>query len=121
MGGKKKKFGKPSTDAQKAHYIANKSGVWDKQCIDCRWIYVKFNPACPKCASMNWDLVNHVPDPDFEPGKSEIPYLPIPEQIKAECALIREGWDESRLSTQENVMSWAIQIVEAQKKTPDEE
>ena len=120
MPGKRPKFGKPSTDEQKAHYIANKGGVWDKQCIDCRWRYVKFNPACPKCASLNWDLVNHVPDPDHLPGKSEIPYLPSPEQIREECAKIREDWDDVRLSSQEQIEGWVLPEVQAQKKAPDE-
>ena len=120
MAGKKRKFGKPSTDPQKEHYLSIKGGVWDKQCRDCRWVYVKFHRECPKCESINWDLMNHVEDPDYEPGKSEIPYLPTPEQIKEECSLIRRGWDESRLATQENVAGWQLPEVLAQKKAPDE-
>jgi len=120
MAGKKRKFGIPSTDSQKEAYLANKGGVWDKQCRDCRWVYVKFYRECPKCESINWDLLNHVDDPDFEPGKSAIPYLPTPEEIKRKCALIRRGWDEGRLAIQENVTGWQLPEVGTQKKAPDE-
>jgi len=121
MGGKRKKFGSPHTEAQKAHLVASKGGVWDKQCVDCRWIYVKFSKACPKCESISWDLVNCVQDPDFEPGASDIPYLPTPEEIRKECAVIREGWDDKRLALQEDMQGWYVPVVEAQKKGPGEE
>ena len=121
MSGKQRKFKPSHPEAQKAHLVASKGGVWDKQCVSCRWIYVKFHKECPHCHSADGDLVNHINDPDHEPGRSEIPYLPTPREIRYECRIIREGWDERRLANQEAIRGWNLPVLSAQKKDPEEE
>ena len=42
-------------------------------------------------------------------------YTPTPEEIRAECEKIREGWDELRWSREEKYVEWQVPIIEAKK------
>ena len=108
------------TQKEKVNRVETKGGVWDKQCEDCRWIYVKFNPACPKCGSVEGDLVGNVNDPDGTERESNPPYLPTPEEIRQRCEEIREDWDEDRLKHQERFENWKVPVSLLGMEFPDE-
>ena len=42
-------------------------------------------------------------------------YVPTPEQIKEECAKIREGWDERKWADQEKRKDWYAPVMKPPK------
>ena len=116
--GRRRRKSKPSTDGEKAMLLEYR-GVWDKQCEDCRWVYVKFFKQCPKCESTEWDLVGRVSDPDRS-READPSYTPTPEEIRQQCEEIRKDWDEDRLKQQERFRHWQVPASEinSDEKSP---
>lgn len=114
---KKRRASKPSSAGEKSYLVNHISQPWDKQCEDCRWIYLKFHRACPECGSKSWDLMGRVYDPDGQERESTPPYIPTQKQIHEQCEEIREGWDAERLSTQERFQHW--QVPTSEMKPPE--
>jgi predicted nucleic acid-binding Zn-ribbon protein len=96
----RKRKPKPSTEAQR-EYMAEHCTSFNKQCVRCATIYIKFHIDCPECGYHEWMLEGEVVDAEEAAERArrrgaKDKYRPSESEVRRMRTVIQREWERSK-------------------------